>query len=63
MAEVLRVERDGVEISGGVASNHDRTFIYQKNKIVAVDYFCDDRSQECAAGIHGFLTKQEAINW
>jgi hypothetical protein len=41
-------------------SSHDREFLYKVGKTVKVDDFCDDPKQECAPGIHFFMTKKEA---
>lgn len=41
-------------------SQHDSNFTYIKGKTVEVKDFCEDRWQECAAGIHFFITREEA---
>ena len=41
-------------------SKHDSTFMYTIGETVSVPDFCDDRWQECAAGIHFFITRAEA---
>ena len=46
-----------------VASNRDKTFVYKINELVAVPDFCEDRFQECAAGIHFFINRQEAVEY
>lgn len=46
-----------------VASDYDPDFVYRVGETVRVEDFCDDRWQACAAGIHHFLTKSEAIAW
>ena len=46
-----------------VRSNYDETFLYKKGEIVEVEEFDDNRWEECAAGIHFFITKQEAIDY
>ena len=46
-----------------VASNRDRNFIYTVGKTVSVPDFCEDRFQECAAGIHFFINRQEAVEY
>ena len=43
-----------------VMSNFDRGFIYRVGETVEVNNFCDDRWQECSAGIHFFITRKEA---
>ena len=46
-----------------VASNRDRNFIYTVGETVSVPDFCEDRFQECAAGIHFFINRQEAVEY
>jgi hypothetical protein len=41
-------------------SQHDRTTEYRKGKVVRCDKWGEDRWQECAGGIHFFLTRAEA---
>ena len=63
-AKVLSIEsEDGKEKFTEAESDHDSNFIYRVGEIVKVDNFCEDRWEECAAGIHFFITKQEAINY
>ena len=63
-AKVLSIESlDSKEKFTEVKSDHDSSFIYKVGEIVKVDNFCEDRWQECEAGIHFFITKQEAINY
>ena len=45
------------------ASIKDENFIYEVGKTVSVNDFCEDRWQECAAGIHFFLTFDEAVRY
>ncbi len=44
-------------------SQHDLSFIYKVGETVEVDNFDDDRWNECAPGIHFFITRQEAIDY
>lgn len=63
-AKVLSVESaDGKEKFTEAKSDFDCNFIYRVGEIVKVDNFCEDRWEECAAGIHFFITRQEAINY
>lgn len=39
----------------------NNSFIYEVGKIVKVNKFDNDRWEECAPGIHHFLTRQEAV--
>ena len=61
-AEVLAVQ-DGygnaIE-SGGSRFDHD--FIYRVGETVRPHEWCEDRWQECAGGIHFYLTRYEAAN-
>ena len=45
------------------ASIKDENFVYEVGKTVFVNDFCEDRWQECAAGIHFFLTFDEAVKY
>ena len=65
-AKVLGFETlSGEEIKENinVYSNYDETFLYKKGEIVEVKDFDDNRWEECAAGIHFFMSKQEAIDY
>ena len=42
-------------------SDYDHSFIYEVGKTVEVTDFNEDRWRECAAGIHFFINRQEAI--
>ena len=46
-----------------VRSGYDKDFIYKVGEVVTVDNFCEDRWQECSAGIHFFINRQEAVNY
>ena len=46
-----------------VFSSHDKTFAYCVGEVVKVKNFDEDRSKECAAGIHFFITRQEAVDY
>src|SRR5574344_1725835 len=46
-----------------VCSEYDRNFIYSVGEIVSVPDFDDDRWNECARGIHFFMSRQEAVNY
>ena len=64
-AKVLNIQNiDGriAEITE-VASKYNRDFIYKVGEIVEVPNFCEDRWQECAAGIHFFINRQEAVDY
>lgn len=62
-ARVLSIETlDGVHTDVAFSS-YDRTFKYELGKEVSVDNFDEDRSHECAPGIHFFMTREEAVNY
>ena len=46
-----------------VYSKRDPDFAYSVNSIVKVDNFDTNRWNECAPGIHFFITRQEAVNY
>ena len=64
-AEVVAIENvDGTVASvDSVKSNHDSSFIYRIGEIVSVDNFDDNRWNECAPGIHFFITRDEAVRY
>ena len=64
-ANVLRIEEMDGTASGRivVASDRDSSFVYKVGEMVSVPDFCEDRWQECSAGIHFFINRQEAVNY
>ena len=46
-----------------VYSKHDANFAYRVGETVLVDNFDEDRRNECAPGIHFFITRQEAVDY
>ena len=44
-------------------SRYDHSFIYEVGKEVSVSNFCEDRFRECAAGIHFFINREEAVRY
>ena len=46
-----------------VNSQYDEKFVYRVGEIVRVDNFDEDRRNECAPGIHFFITRQEAVDY
>ena len=62
-AEVVAIQdANGKEQQEGV-SKFDTGFCYRVGETVRADEWCDDRWQECAGGIHFFLTRYEAENY
>ena len=64
-AKVLSItELDGSETDvTEVESNYDSSFVYRIGETVEVPNFDDDRWNECAPGIHFFITRQEAVEY
>ena len=46
-----------------VTSDRDSSFVYKVGEMVSVPDFCEDRWQECSAGIHFFINRQEAVDY
>ena len=44
-------------------SQHDRRFAYQKGETVHAEDFDTNRWNECAPGIHFFITRREAVEY
>lgn len=44
-------------------SQHDNNFVYKIGEILEIKDFEKDRWKECAAGIHFFITREEAVNY
>ena len=63
-AKVLSIKSiDGNKDYLGAYSNYDHAFIYRVGEVVSVPNFCEDRWQECSAGIHFFINRQEAVQY
>ena len=63
-AKVLSIKSlDGKEEFTEVESDYDSNFIYKVGEIIEIDNFCENRWEECATGIHFFITRQEAIGY
>ena len=64
-AIVVAIETINGELSDlkEIASDRDETFIYTVGEIVIEPNFCEDRFEECAAGIHFFVNRQEAVDY
>ena len=64
-AKVISItDIDGIEASVDVAySGYDREFEYRVGEIVNVDNFDTNRWNECAPGIHFFITRKEAVDY
>lgn len=64
-AKVLEIQNlDGTKAHiTRIRSNFDGNFIYEVGKTVSVDNFDEDRWNECSAGIHFFINRQEAVEY
>lgn len=64
-AIVLAIENiDGTDSGlSSVASNYAPKFLYTVGETVTVPNFCENRFLECAAGIHFFINRQEAVEY
>ena len=64
-AVVLSIQNlDGTDAGiVSVPSDRDKDFIYKIGETVTVPDFCEDRFEECAAGIHFFINRQEAVEY
>ena len=63
-ANVISItDKDGNPAGSQVASDRDNSFLYVVGKTVTVDDFDTDRWNECAPGIHHFITRGEAVTY
>lgn len=64
-ATVLEIQNsDGTPANVEFAmSRHDKTFTYRVGETLCVSDFDPDRWNECAPGIHFFITRQEAVDY
>ena len=57
---IVKAIDDGKKQYETAVSKYSSNFIYKVGKEVSVDNFCENRWEECAAGIHFFITRKEA---
>jgi uncharacterized protein YjbI with pentapeptide repeats len=64
-AKVLAIENMDGSDSGlsVISSDHDSSFVYTVGETVEVSDYDDNRWNECSAGIHFFITRDEAVRW
>ena len=64
-AKVLSITNvDGSDVdTDTAASKYDKSFIYKVGETVEVPSFDTNRWNECSAGIHFFITRQEAVDY
>ena len=53
----------GNPVDTDAASQYDSGFTYHKGETVSVANFDNNRWEECAPGIHFFITRQEAVDY
>jgi hypothetical protein len=62
--KVLSIEAPGGESVRTITHEaYGHSTVYEVGKITHADTWCTDRWQECAPGIHFFLTEKEARDW
>jgi hypothetical protein len=61
-AKVIAIYDGKKQVKEGVGI-YTNTAIYKKGKFIYPDSFDDSPLIECSNGIHGFITKQEAIDY
>ena len=63
-ARVLDIEdiKTGEKVKE-IGSNYDKNFIYKTGEMVTVNNFDNDRWNECASGIHFFMSRDYALNY
>jgi len=54
---------DGKKTKAVFTSQYDNGFKYEVGKVIKSPEWCEDRWQECAAGVHFFITRFEAENY
>jgi hypothetical protein len=64
-AKVLEIQKlDGsASDETSVSSSYDKNFVYRVGEIVEEPSFCENRWDECSAGIHFFINRQEAVDY
>ena len=62
-AKVLSIVSPDGSSAKKAVSEFDADFVYRVGETVSVDDFDDNRWNECAPGIHFFITRQEAVDY
>ena len=55
--------QQGTPADTDAVSRYNSDFIYRKGDTISVENFDDNRWNECAPGIHFFITRQEAVDY
>ena len=62
-AKVISItDKDGNPAGEQVSSDYDKNFVYIVGETVEVENFDQNRWNECAPGIHHYITRWEAVN-
>lgn len=56
-------ELDGTPAGNEVCSDYDADFVYRVGETVEVQNFDENRWNECAPGIHHYITREEAVSY
>lgn len=64
-AFVLKIENIDGSDSGldEISSDYNKSFVYKVGNVVEAKRFDTDRKNECAPGIHFFITRNEAVEY
>ena len=62
-AKVIAITTPEGTPADSAISQYTETFAYRVGETVSVDDFDDNRWNECAPGIHFFITRQEAVDY
>ena len=62
-AKVISITTPEGTPADSAISQYTETFAYRVGETVSVDDFDDNRWNECAPGIHFFITRQEAVDY
>ena len=52
---------EGDPAGNEVRSDHDKNFVYRVGETVEVNNFDENRWNECAPGVHHYITREEAV--
>ena len=63
VVSITTLDGKGASVLTVAYSSYDNTFLYKVGETVEVDNFDPDRWNECAPGIHFFITREEAVRY
>ena len=61
--EVYDLDKNKIDEDGFLSKTHGTKIKYNLGKKIEIDDFCQNKTNECAPGIHGFITFEEARDW